>query len=316
MSVAKKKLLLIQGPLAGVSCSPFRALAQDYGGADYCYSEMISAKTLLQTRIAKRYTHKAPNEGKLCIQLSTTDPHELRAACQKALDYGADFLDLNCGCPVNKIRKKGAGSKLLANTQLLGQLIETMKTTSSVPVSVKIRVDGHSHDHFNLDVLKTVESAGADRLIVHGRHWREDYSTACHYSQIAALVRQASIPLIANGDVSDIKSLNALLSTGCAGVMISRAAVGQPWLFAQLRAQWQGHTYTKPNLAEIGHCFLTHIKGLICLDGEKKAVLQARQLGKYYARTNINHGEYLPRLYQVKTFKDCQMLVADFFQCC
>src|SRR5579862_9384479 len=120
---------IIQGPLAGVSCMPFRLLTWRYSQPAFSCTEMISCKTLIyQPKIAKRYLQKHPKEGPVCFQLSGNDPKELTEAVKIATDHGADLIDLNCGCPVKKIRKRGAGSSLLTDTSTLYQLIHAMKS--------------------------------------------------------------------------------------------------------------------------------------------------------------------------------------------
>jgi tRNA-dihydrouridine synthase B len=277
---------LIQGPMAGYSCWPMRLLAQQWGQPAFCYTEMLSAKNLAtQREIELRFRIKHPQEGPLCVQLSGTDPTELARAVERVIDFGADLIDLNCGCPVGKIRKKGAGSKLLENPDLLTQLIKAMKSVTNIPVSIKIRVDGDQPVKYSREAVLRAQDAGIDFITIHGRHWTEDYDIACRQDQIAEIVAALTIPVIANGDAHDTAStLTLLKNTGAAGVMISRAGVGQPWLFAQIRAEAAGQTFTPPPLQEIGELFLQHVRGLIELEGEKIAVLQARKLIKYYAR--------------------------------
>jgi len=276
---------LIQGPLAGYSCAPFRKLVQRFGAPAYCTTEMISAKDLAHkaTKL-KRYIWKDPAEGLLCYQLSGHEPNDMAKASQIVTEAGADLIDINCGCPVTKIRSKGAGSRLLAQPEKIAQLIEAIKQNTHLPVTVKIRIDSYSGDNNNLRVAKAVESAGADLLIVHGRHWSEKYDTPCNLQQIAEIVAHCNIPVIANGDVKDLESLSrTFLKTGCAGIMIARASVGKPWLFSQLQAESAAKPFVQPSLSQVGAVFIEHIQALAELETAYLAVLQARKLAKYYA---------------------------------
>lgn len=277
---------IIQGPLAGVSCAPFRLLTWRYSRPAFSCSEMMSCKTLIhQSHWQRRFIEKDPNEGPVCFQLSGNNLKELAEATQRATDYGADLIDLNCGCPVKKIRHKGAGSRLLADPMLLYQLIIAMKQQTHLPVSVKIRVDGLSDEKFNQDIAKAIADAGPDFLVVHGRHWSEDYHISCHYAEIQFFVEQLKIPVIGNGDIACVESLKAMLATGCAGVMIARAGMGQPWLIRQLIAQMQGGDFIMPSLLARGGMFLEHVERLsILINNEKLALFQARKFAKYYAR--------------------------------
>jgi len=285
---------VIQGPLAGVSCAPFRLLTWQYGQPAYSCTEMISCKTLLHQPawVQQRYICKDAEEGPVCFQLAASDPLELAEATKRVTDYGADLVDLNCGCPVKKIRGKGAGSRLLTEPLQLYKLISAMKANTHQPVSVKIRVDG-GNEKFNAELAQVVAEAGADFLVVHGRHWTEHYETPCRYEAIQFFVDALKIPVIGNGDIACLASLKTMLATGCAGVMIGRAGVGQPWLIQKLTAEMQGKTFQAPAFAEIGALFLRHIQGLaVLLEHEKFAVLQARKLAKYYGRPLLNRAEF------------------------
>ncbi len=254
---------IIQGPLAGVSCAPFRLLTRQYSQPAFSCTEMISCKTLIhQPKLAyQRFVAKDPDEGAVCFQLAGSDPAELSQAVKIATDCGADLIDLNCGCPVKKIRSKGAGSGLLTDATKLYQLISAMKRSTHVPVSIKIRVEGGGDEKFNNEIVKVVADAGVDFLVVHGRHWTEHYETPC------------------------LASLKKMFETGCAGVMIGRAGVGQPWLIGQLIADINQEEFIVPDQQAIGLIFIEHVVRLIhLLQSEKFAILQARKLAKYYGR--------------------------------
>jgi tRNA-dihydrouridine synthase B len=297
---------IIQGPLAGVSCAPFRVLTWRYGKPAFSCTEMLSSKTLINKPLLaqKRFVKIDPEEGEVCFQLAANDPGELAEATKRVTAYGANLIDLNCGCPVKKIRSKGAGSGLLKDPQKLYHLITAMKQNTHIPVSVKIRVEGGSDDKFNAEVAKVVSEAGADFLVVHGRHWTEHYETACHHEDIQFFVEAMKIPVIGNGDIACVASLKKMLATGCAGVMISRAGVGQPWLIQKLLAEMRNEIFVMPSNVEISAIFLQHVQALAELLGnEKFAILQARKFGKYYAK-------YLPnRLAFGAAINGCETLV-------
>ncbi len=247
---------------------------------------MISCETLINgSNNNHRFVAKSLDEGPVCFQLSGREPKKIAEATKIVTDYGADLIDLNCGCPVNKIRSRGAGSKHLTNPANLYEAIKAMKTNTHVPISIKIRVDGHSSDQYNQEIVKVVAEAGADYLIVHGRHWTEHYETPCNTDQIQFFVEELNIPVIGNGDIACIDSLRNMFATGCAGVMIARAGVGQPWLIAQLIAEYNNQPFFKPSFPQISELFLEHITELAkLLTSEKFAVIQARKFAKYYAR--------------------------------
>lgn len=279
---------IIQGPLAGISCAPFRLLTWQHSRPAFSCTEMISCKTILHhsEQQLERYVKKDPQEGPVCFQLSGSDPVELGEAVKKVTVLGANLIDLNCGCPVKKIRSKGAGSSLLMHASKLYHLMTALKNNTHVPVSIKIRVEGGSVDTFNQEVAAAVRDAGIDFLVVHGRHWTEHYETPCQHDEIQYYVEELkSMPVIGNGDISDLTSLQKMLATGCAGVMIARAGVGQPWLIAKLMAEMTDTMFVMPTLGARAQMFIQHVQGLIDLmHNEKLAIMQARQFAKYYAR--------------------------------
>jgi tRNA-dihydrouridine synthase B len=319
---------LIQGPLAGYSCWPMRLLAQEYGQPAFCYTEMLSAKHLasvplkdIQKHVAPRFLIKHPDEGTLCVQLSGTDPEELKTAIERILPFGANLIDLNCGCPVAKIRQKGAGSKLLEDPKLLKKLVSAMKSVSPVPISIKIRIDQTLDTPISqsLQAALAAEDAGVDFIAIHGRHWTESYETPCRAADIRAITEKLHIPVIANGDAHDTESTVSLLkNTGAQGVMISRASVGQPWIFQKILLEAQGKNFNTPSCHEIGDIFLRHLEDLISLEGEKIAILQSRKLIKYYARFL----EHAPSSFQLlveqsqhaEHYAEMKALVEKFFK--
>ncbi|CAN5265598.1 tRNA-dihydrouridine synthase family protein [soil metagenome] len=307
---------IIQGPLAGVSCAPFRFLTWKYGKPAFSCTEMISCNTLIHqpSRTQQRFVNKHPQEGPVCFQLAATTPAELAEASKKVTAFGADLIDLNCGCPVKKIRGKGAGSRLLMDATRLYHLITAMKQNTHVPVSIKIRVDGHSNDRFNSEIAKVVSDAGADFLVVHGRHWTEHYETPCNYQQIQYFVEELTIPVIGNGDVACIDSLKKMFATGCAGVMIGRAGVGQPWLIAKLTAAMQNQHFIPPTAVEVGAIFLDHVLQLVELLGnEKQAILQARKITKYYARGYNQRLEFCEAINACENLESFTRVCGNYF---
>jgi tRNA-dihydrouridine synthase B len=307
--------VLIQAPLAGYSCAPMRRLVQQSGGAAYACTEMLSAQHIFSgAKQKKRFEYKDPDEDLLCYQLSGNKADVLARASEQVCLWGADLIDLNCGCPQPKIRKKKVGSSLLADPEHLYRLVCAMKSAVSVPVTVKIRVDGSSQDNNNISVADAVASAGADALIVHGRHWSERYDTQVSAQQIKLFVDAVDIPVIANGDVECAASAKELLGqTGAAGIMIARASLGQPWLFSKIKSELLGQAFKMPSLSEVGAMLIQHAQGLIDLEGEVVALLQSRKLLKYYMlHADLDYS--MIDLSQVNCFNDLEKIVALYFE--
>ncbi|MES2219206.1 MAG: tRNA-dihydrouridine synthase [Pseudomonadota bacterium] len=307
---------IIQGPLAGVSCAPFRRLVWQYGKPAFSCTEMLSCKTLIHQSgfSQRRFVAIDPAEGPVCFQLSGTDPKELAEATKIVTANGANLIDLNCGCPVKKIRSRGAGSSLLTNASQLYQLITAMKQNTHLPVSIKIRVDANSGDKFNQEIARVVSEAGADFLVVHGRHWTQHYETACQYDEIKFFVEELTIPVIGNGDIACVASLQKMFATQCAGVMLGRAGVGQPWLIQELIAGMRQEAFKAPAMTEVGNMFIGHVVDLArLLENEKFAILQARKFAKYYARRLNTASEFCDAVNQCESLQALSQAVENHF---
>ncbi len=289
---------LIQGPLAGYSCAPFRESFIPFASPGFCVTEMSSAKDVLHKHSKQsRYLHRSPLETILSYQISGHEVESMASAAAYLQSLGADLIDINCGCPKAKIRKKGAGSALLDDPKHLIQLIQALRGMITIPLTVKIRIQGNDQDY---ELAKQIEAAGADALIVHGRRWVDDYDKSCDWQQIAGIKKSLQIPVIANGDIHDFTSLNqAIEATGCDGYMISRAGTGKPWLYKELL---EGKTISLSFLDKI-ELFMQHVSALSKLENEFKAILQSRSLLRYYFRAEFRTEKW-SNFYQQKSLKD------------
>lgn len=270
---------LIQGPLAGYSCAPFRELFYQFTPPAFCVSEMSSAIDVLHKHsVQSRYIYRSPVETILAYQISGSEMDTMAQAALLLQTRGADLIDINCGCPKTKIRKKGAGSALLDEPQKLTDIVKKVRDTISIPLTVKIRIQDNDND---LILAKKIEAAGADALIVHGRRWTEDYNKECNMVQISQIKQYLNIPVIANGDIRHSASLQlAVERSACDAFMISRAGSGRPWIYKELLEQ-QVLALPHPQIIKL---FIHHLEGLAQLEGEFKAVLQSKSLVRYYFR--------------------------------
>ena len=293
---------LVQGPLAGVSSAPFRRSFLDFEAPAYTVTEMISAYELVHhPKKLQRFTYIDPSEGPVCFQLSGNCPKILYQACQQAERMGAGLIDLNCGCPKPKIRKKPAGSKLLEMPDELLEIVDSMRHATHLPLTVKIRLT----DDINRDIelAQSLALTGIDALIIHGRTYQQDYQDPVNLDGINKIKQSIAIPVIANGDVSDNLSLaNIQTKTGADAVMISRAGVGKPWLYQSLLEK----RMPEINFADVVHLFLKHIQASAILENEWKACMQARKLAKYYFRDWLKEAQWqkLYSFFQLNEIRD------------
>ncbi|MDR3504243.1 MAG: tRNA-dihydrouridine synthase family protein [Legionella sp.] len=294
---------LIQGPLAGYSCAPFRTLFNRYTAPAYCVTEMSSAMDVVHRHaLTSRYIYRSPQEQRLAYQISGTEPMVLAQAAEQLQAYGADLIDINCGCPKPKIRKKGAGSALLETPELLEGIVKAVRAAITIPLTVKIRIQDTQDD---IVLAQKIEAAGVDALIVHGRRWVDDYDVAVNFRQIAQIKQALKIPVIANGDIDSMASLQqAVEFSACDAFMIARAGSGRPWLYQELLEQ---RTISISG-AEKASLFMTHLQDLAILEDEYKAILQSKSLVRYYFGKNLD-AAWLTRFYQLDSLNDIEAFI-------
>ena len=301
---------LLQGPLAGYSCAPFRKLVWGFGGVGYCTTEMLSAHNIVyRPDQPARYRLRDDSEEIWSVQLAGSQPDILARATAIVRGWGAEIIDLNCGCPQPKIRKRKMGSRLLSDPEHLYRCVKAMREATDGVLTVKIRIEPNDQSA-NRQVAEAIDSAGANGLIVHARHWTERYDIPARWSAIRPFVDWVSIPVIANGDVDSLASFKAAQQdSGCAGVMIARAGLGRPWLFHQILTEFKsGKTESIPK-AEQAELLMQHVAGLIAIEGEHLALLQARKLVAYYFPGIKLFDHYVALKNQLQTQIDLQQLL-------
>jgi tRNA-dihydrouridine synthase B len=228
----------ILAPMAGVSQMPFRRLALKMG-AGLAPTELVSAKGLFfESARTKAYlAYDRHIEKPFCVQLFGGEEEAMAVAAEKAVALGAQIIDINMGCPVKKVTKIHAGSALLCDISRAQQIVSAMlkSTGYKIPITAKIR-SGWDLQHLNfLEVGRALQDAGISAIALHPRTRAQGYSGAANWSHIAELKAHLSIPVIGNGDVLSLKDARAMQKeTKCDAVMIGRAALGNPWIFAEL----------------------------------------------------------------------------------
>jgi len=226
----------ILAPMAGVSQMPFRRLALKMG-AGLAPTELISAKGLFFANVrTKSYLlHDQHYEKPFCVQLFGGEKESMAMAAEKAHELGADIIDINMGCPVKKVTKTNAGSALLCDIERASDIISAMlkATNFKIPITAKIR-SGWDDQHLNYrEIGQALEDAGISAIALHARTRAQGYSGFANWAHIKELKASLSIPVIGNGDVKNLQDAERMLKeTGCDGVMIGRAALGNPWIFS------------------------------------------------------------------------------------
>lgn len=234
LDFSTKPILL--APMAGVTDVGFRALASSFG-ADATVTEMLSARAMAHNPRKTEYMTLTTDEEKVKIaQIFGHEPDFLKNAIESKLLEKFDGFDINMGCPAPKIVKNGEGAALMDNMALASKIIETCKTNSKRPVSVKFR-KGNKSENF-LEFSQMCQDSGADFVTFHARTVAQGYSGHADYDAIASVKAKIKIPVIGNGDVVDMQSFKEMLSTGVDAVMIGRGSMGKPWIFAELKNQF------------------------------------------------------------------------------
>jgi len=225
----------ILAPMASFSDVPTRAIARSFGSAMH-YTEFVPANALLQppNPMWRRLDQHPQGEEPLVFQIFGSEPQELLAAAQRVAAWGADIIDINLGCSAKQVNQKGAGAALLRRPQLVATIFALLARHLPVPVTGKIRLGWDDEERNFLEIGRVMADNGAGLIAVHGRTRAQKYRGKADWEAIAALKQAVSVPVIGNGDVRTAADITALkAATGCDGVMIGRAAVGNPWIFAR-----------------------------------------------------------------------------------
>ena len=275
------KMPVFLAPMAGVTDGAFRQICRDMG-AGACVTEMVSAKALYYhnrgtEKLMRQPTDKAP----LGLQLFGSDPQILtEMAVRVEADY--DFIDLNMGCPMPKIVDNGEGSALLEKPELVREIVTTMASALSRPLTVKIRIGVKAGALCGLEIARIAEEAGAAAVFVHARTRSQLYAGKADWNEIRRIREALTIPVIGNGDVDGAEAaLRMLEETGCDGIMVGRASRGNPWIFREIRAALNGEpVLPRPSREEMAAVIRTHVDAEIAEKGE---AVGCRELRKHLA---------------------------------
>jgi nifR3 family TIM-barrel protein len=287
---------VVLAPMAGVTNVAFRTLCRELeqakagtvSGLYVC--EMVTARALVERNpVTMHMTTFSPDESPRSLQLYTVDPDTTFAAAKMIADEGlADHIDMNFGCPVPKVTRRGGGAALPFKRRLFGQIVAAaVRATegTDIPVTVKFRVGIDDDHHTHLDAGRIAEAEGAAAVALHARTAAQRYSGTADWEQIARLKQQVrTIPVLGNGDIYDASDALAMMATtGCDGVVIGRGCLGRPWLFAELSAAFTGTAApTPPTLGEVTDIIRRHGALLCAHFGEDKGMRDIRKHIAWY----------------------------------
>ncbi|MDA3659487.1 tRNA dihydrouridine synthase DusB [Mycobacterium xenopi] len=314
---------VVLAPMAGVTNVAFRTLCRELeqskvgtvSGLYVC--EMVTARALVERHPATMHmTTFSPEESPRSLQLYTVDPATTYAAVKMVADEDlADHIDMNFGCPVPKVTRRGGGAALPYKRRLFGQIVAAaVRATegTDIPVTVKFRIGMDDDHHTHLDAGRIAESEGAAAVALHARTAAQRYSGSADWEQIARLKDHVrTIPVLGNGDIFDASdALTMMAATGCDGVVIGRGCLGRPWLFAELSAAFTGRPApTPPTLGEVADVIRRHASLLAAHFGEDKGMRDLRKHIAWYLHGFPAGSELRRALALVKTLDELDALL-------
>lgn len=306
---------IILAPMAGVTDLPFRLLCKEQGAGLICM-EMVSAKAIMyQNKNTESLLEIHPDEIPVSLQLFGSDPDIISEMAKRIEERPFAILDINMGCPVPKVVNNGEGSALMKNPALVEAIVAKTVKAIHKPVTVKIR-KGFDDDHVNaVEIAKAAEAAGASAVAVHGRTREQFYAGTADWEIIAKVKEALSIPVIGNGDVTDGESACRLMEeTGCDGVMIGRAARGNPWIFREiLNYCKEGIKGAGPTPEEVQETVLRHARLQLAYKGEYIGIREMRKHVSWYTTGYPGSARLRQKINAMETFEDLEKSIISIF---
>lgn len=319
---------VVLAPMAGVTNVAFRTLCREQeeqktgtvSGLYVC--EMITARALVEgNEKTMHMTTFGPTEKPRSMQLYTVDPEYTYLAAKKIVDENlADHIDMNFGCPVPKVTRRGGGSALPYKRRLFGQIVAAAVKAAEgtdIPVTVKFRVGIDDEHHTHLDAGRIAVEEGAQAVALHARTAAQRYSGEADWNEITRLkehLAHTGIPVLGNGDIFKATDAQAMMDqTGCDGVVIGRGCLGRPWLFAELSAALRGEELPpEPTLGEVTQIIYRHAELLVEHDGETKGCRDMRKHFGWYMRGFPVGGEIRQQLSSITSLEDLKRILEPF----
>lgn len=300
-------------PMAGITDRAFREIVKAQG-ADYTTTEMISAKGLYYKDKGTDALLDRESGESTGIQIFGSDPDIISQVIRdyiNPLDF--DFLDFNMGCPAPKIFKNNEGSYLMSQPDLAYEILRAMVKESTRPVHLKIRL-GISQENKNfLEIGRLAQRAGVDKICLHARTRSQFYQGKADLDAIKALVEEVKIPIIGNGDVTDSQSALAMLEyTGCQSIMIGRGALGNPFIFREIKAGLNEEAYQMPTKEELYQLIQTHYKKILAYKGPRALSEMRKHMG-WYLKGQPGSARVKNDINQANTLEEVEKILEDYF---
>ena len=298
-------------PMASVADKAYRLMCKKYGAA-YLVSEMISAKGLcFGDKKTARLCEIEPEERPYALQLFGEEPYYMGKAAYMLGEHEPDVIDINMGCPVPKIVSNGSGSALMKDPERAFEIAKEVVKNAGCPVTVKFRAGWDEQSKNAVEFAKIIEQAGVAAIAVHGRTRMQFYSGKADWDIIKAVKAAVSIPVVANGDVTDGKSAKALYEhTGCDLVMIGRGSYGRPWVFEQVKRYLEnGEVMPEPDLEEKMRVMKEHCELICKYKGERQGMKEARKNVQWYIKGLRGSAKLRGRCSELVQLSDLEMMI-------
>lgn len=302
---------LFLAPMAGVTDKAFRLITKPFGPA-LMYTEMVSGKGLhYKSNKTSALLEAEDTEKPVAAQIFGHDPEIMGEIATEALQYGAVMIDINMGCPAPKIVNNQDGSAMMKDPENAGKVIAAVRKAVSVPLSVKFRMGWDETCINAVEFAKIAEANGADAVTVHGRTREAFYSGTANWDIIRQVKEAVSIPVIGNGDIVDGISAKAMLDqTGCDGVMVGRAAQGNPWIFRNILHYLKtGELLPTPSLEERVEVASRHLELLVTYKGDRRGILEARKHMSWYFKGIPGGATFREKFNKASTFQEMSALL-------
>ena len=305
----------VLAPMAGVTDRPFRILCKKLG-AGMAVSEMVASNSLL--RGSKRTQMRADHSGEVSprsVQIVGADPTNMALAAKVNADNGAEIIDINMGCPAKKICNTLSGSALLKQEKLVAEILEAVVNAVEIPVTLKIRTGWSRNNKNGCRIAKMAEQIGIKALAVHGRTREDFFKGEAEYDTIAEIKANSSIPIIANGDINcPYKAKYVLDYTKADGIMLGRAAQGNPWIFKQINDYLKfNKVIASPSKIEIYHVLIEHLNALFDFYGEDIGSRVARKHVAWYTKGQIQSSKFRSEFMKIVNAEEQINKIKQFF---
>lgn len=306
---------VILGPMAGISDLPFRLLCHEQGAGLVCM-EMVSAKAITyKNKNTDKLMDIHPSEHPVSLQLFGSEPDVMAEATRMIADKPYDILDVNMGCPVPKVVGNSEGSALMKKPELIEEIVKALVSATDRPVTVKIRKGFNDNSINAVECALAAQQGGAAAVAVHGRTREQYYSGKADWSIIAKVKDAVNIPVIGNGDVVDGPSAKALFEeTGCDGIMIARAAQGNPWIFREVVSYLKGEgTPDRPSPQEVYDTVMRHADLQLEYKGEYIGIREMRKHVSWYTAGYPGSARFRNIINQMEDMESLKKACGDIF---